>query len=104
METPASSRAREIVNIIIRAITWNILLERNARIFNDKYTVSINVIVKCIYMLISWINAAPESKKPRLEEPAPTAKCSLEFLRQPSGSGEERPTTKGVKLFNLFGW
>lgn len=42
-------------------------------------------------MMISWIDAAPESKKARLEGSVMTAKSSLEFLGHPSGSGEEGP-------------
>lgn len=51
------SQVRVAEDIIIRAITWNMQLERNESIFNDEYSVITNVNFKCIYILISWIDA-----------------------------------------------
>lgn len=85
------SHVRAIGEIIIRIITWNIWLERNARIFNNKYSSLHTIIVKAIYMMILWIDEAPESKKARLEGSVMTGNRSLEFFGHPSGSSEEGP-------------
>lgn len=64
-------------------------MERNARIFHNSFSDYPAVIVKIILMILSWIDAAPDVKKARLENPAATAKRSLDFLRQHPGSGDE---------------
>lgn len=81
---------RESGDIIVKAIIWNIWLERNTRIFNDNFFNYIVVIIKTIYMVFSLIASIPEAKKVILEALATTVKRSLEFLRvQHPGSGDE---------------
>ena len=80
---------REAEDIIIRAITWNIWLEKNAHIFYDKYFAYSSVIVKAIHMFLSWIAATPETRKVRQEGSTAIVKHSLEFLGQHIVSGNE---------------
>ncbi|XP_039118169.1 uncharacterized protein LOC120254088 [Dioscorea cayenensis subsp. rotundata] len=67
-------------DLLVRAINWNIWLERNARIFNSNCLSSVSIIMKIVRMLISWFDAAPEPKKAKLEVPVSKIKRSLEFL------------------------
>lgn len=84
-----SSHVRDAGDLIIRALMWNIWLERNARIFRDTYSACKSVLCKCIHMFLLWLNAVPDKKKPRLEDSAVSAKRSLDFLNDQPRSGEE---------------
>lgn len=72
----------ETREIIIKAIIWNIWLEKNKRIFHDSCYDYYVVISKIIHMVLSWIDAALYAKKALLEESVVSAKRNMEFLRQ----------------------
>ncbi|XP_039118577.1 uncharacterized protein LOC120254543 [Dioscorea cayenensis subsp. rotundata] len=67
-------------DLLIRAITWNIWIERNARIFSSSCASNATIIVKIVHMLLMWLNAVPEAKRAKLEEPIKKIKKSLEFV------------------------
>ncbi|XP_039145713.1 uncharacterized protein LOC120282947 [Dioscorea cayenensis subsp. rotundata] len=67
-------------DLLARAITWNIWIERNARIFSSSCASIASLIVKIIHMFLIWLNAAPDSKRAKLEEPIKKIKRSLEFV------------------------
>lgn len=83
-------------DLLARAITWTIWIERNARIFNSICCPTVTIIVKIEHMLLLWLSVAPDSKKARLEEPMAKVKWSLEFLSSsdptPSVPPESPPT------------
>lgn len=64
----------------MRAINWNIWLERNARIFNSNCLSADSIIIKIDRMILSWYNAAPEAKKAKLDDPMTKIKRSLDFI------------------------
>lgn len=45
---------REFGDLLIRAITQNIWIERNTRIFNDKSPHLSSIMLKIVYMLVLW--------------------------------------------------
>ncbi|XP_039114040.1 uncharacterized protein LOC120249550 [Dioscorea cayenensis subsp. rotundata] len=85
-------------DLLVRAINWNIWLERNARIFNSNCLSTVAIIFKINCMIISWYDAAPEAKKAKLEDPVSKIKRSLEFLSSADVVQVEstsRPTSPG---------
>ena len=50
---------RGMWNLLSRAITWNIWLEKNTCIFHDKFSACSPIINIIIYMFVSWITLAP---------------------------------------------
>lgn len=74
-------------DLIVRDLIWNIWLERNTYIFRDKFTLCLLVIIKIIYMFLSWITVALEIKNARMKDLATTVKHSLEFLNRSSFAG-----------------
>lgn len=56
-------------NLFLKAVMWNILIGRNNRIFTATCFTIDTIIVKIIHMVLMWMNAVPESKKPKLEHP-----------------------------------
>lgn len=76
---------KDAVDLVIRSLLWHVWLERNARIFNNAYSVHQSVLLKVIYMFLSWINAVPDAKKAKLEGSVSTAKRSLQFLGGQTG-------------------
>lgn len=64
----------------LRAITWNNWIEINACIFTSTCSPTATIIVKIVHMVLMWLNAVPDSKKAKLEEPMGKLKRSLEFL------------------------
>lgn len=89
MATPISLFSGKVGNVILRTIIWNIWLEKNARIFYDKYSVTSFVIAKSNYMFLSWIDAALETKA-RLEGSTVMAKHNLEFLGHHTVPGDKQ--------------
>lgn len=75
-----SGFVKEIGDLLIRAITWNIQLERNTPIFNDNFSLCTTIMEKILCMTVSWISTAPKAKRAKLEDSSATAKHSLEFL------------------------
>ncbi|XP_039113709.1 uncharacterized protein LOC120249266 [Dioscorea cayenensis subsp. rotundata] len=67
-------------DLLLRAVTWNIWLERNAPIFDCACSSATSIIIKIIHLVLMWINAAPDSKKAKLEEPSGKLRRSLDFL------------------------
>lgn len=67
-------------DLLVKSIMWNIWIKRNARIFNFNCLPTVSNIMKIEHMLLSWLNAAPDSKKTKVEEPTMKIKRSLEFL------------------------
>jgi len=67
-------------DLLVKAINWNIWLERNARIFNFNCLSSDTIILKIIRMLMSWYFAAPESKKAKIEDSVTKIRRNLDFL------------------------
>lgn len=67
-------------DLLLRAITWNIWLERNACIFTSSCSSTATIIVKISHMVLMWLNAVPDSKRAKLEESISKIKRSLEFL------------------------
>lgn len=74
-----SKSIRVCWDMLIRAIIWNIWLERNARIFNFTCASSNSIVAKIVHMVLLWFNAVPDSKRAKLEEPMQKIKRSLEF-------------------------
>lgn len=58
-----------------------IQLERNAHIFNDKFSLHASIIIKVIYIFYRELILTPEAKKAKLENSVVSAKRNLEFLR-----------------------
>lgn len=83
-------------DLIARAITWNIWIERNARIFNSTCIPIVSIIVKIEHVILLWMSTAPDSKKARLEEPLAKVKRSLEFL----SSADPTPSVPPESLRN----
>lgn len=67
-------------DLLLRAIKWNIWLERNAHIFTSTCASTIIIIIKNVHMILMWMNAAPDSKRAKLDEPMRKIKRILEFL------------------------
>ncbi|XP_039134190.1 uncharacterized protein LOC120271576 [Dioscorea cayenensis subsp. rotundata] len=67
-------------DLLLKAITWVIWLERNARIFTASCLLTVALILKIEHLVLSWFSAAPESKRAKLEDPMAKVKRSLEYL------------------------
>ncbi|XP_039136892.1 uncharacterized protein LOC120274393 [Dioscorea cayenensis subsp. rotundata] len=80
---------RDVGHLISRALLWNVWLERNARIFRESFSAHSIILRKIIHMFLLWVDAVPESKKARFNEPTATAKHSLDFLIDNTRAGED---------------
>lgn len=61
-------------------MTWNIWIERNARIFDCVCSSTTSIILKIIHVVLMWMNVAPDAKKAKLEESSGKLRRSLDFL------------------------
>ena len=71
---------REIGDMLIRAISWNIWLERNERIFSAKFRPLSTIIMKIDHMLLLWLSALPVRKRAKFEDSISSIRRSLEFI------------------------
>ncbi|XP_039122026.1 uncharacterized protein LOC120258641 [Dioscorea cayenensis subsp. rotundata] len=87
--------ARLSVDFPVKALTWNIWLARNDRIFNAKILPTHCIIININRMLLSWFDALANSAKEKLEDSMSKVKRSLEFLGSRSQLVGEGYTCRG---------
>ncbi|XP_039130839.1 uncharacterized protein LOC120267212 [Dioscorea cayenensis subsp. rotundata] len=74
--------SRIYVDLVVKALAWNIWLARNDRIFNNKIASARCLIMNIDRMLLSWFDALADNVKGKIDETMSTVKRSLEFLGQ----------------------
>lgn len=71
---------RDMGDLVVKSIVWNICLARNDYIFNAN-TLPIHAhILKIDHRLISWFSTVVEGAKAKMEDSISSIRRSLEFL------------------------
>ncbi|XP_039123503.1 uncharacterized protein LOC120260129 [Dioscorea cayenensis subsp. rotundata] len=80
---------RDIGDLVVKSIVWNIWLARNDYMFNATVVYAHALILKIDRMLLTWISTAAEGPTSKLEEHSSTIRQSLEFHNTSvEGSGD----------------
>lgn len=66
LRSSISKSIRVCWDMLIRAIIWNIWLERNARIFNFTCASSNSIVAKIVHMVLLWFNAGSWLQKGKI--------------------------------------
>ncbi|XP_039117658.1 uncharacterized protein LOC120253386 [Dioscorea cayenensis subsp. rotundata] len=76
--------SRVAVDLVVKALVWNIWIARNDRIFNDKILPATCILLCINRMLLSWFDALADGAKAKLEDTMAIVRGSLEFLESRS--------------------
>ncbi|XP_039129007.1 uncharacterized protein LOC120265183 [Dioscorea cayenensis subsp. rotundata] len=68
------------VDLVIKALVWNIWLARNDRIFNAKILSTHCTVLSINRMILSWFDALADNAKTKVEDTMAAVKRSLEFV------------------------
>ncbi|XP_039141256.1 uncharacterized protein LOC120278572 [Dioscorea cayenensis subsp. rotundata] len=78
--TNLNPQLRILLDLISRAVTWNIWIQRNTRIFQFNALPHFSIIFKVANVLLSWFSTAADRHQHSLNEASQKIKRSLNFL------------------------
>lgn len=71
---------RLIWDLLARAITWNIWMEKMHTFSHFKLLSPISIMMKIDHLLLLWLTTMEDSKKAKLEDAIKSVRRSLKFL------------------------
>lgn len=87
---------RDMSDIVIKAIVWNVWLTRNDYIFNANVLHVYSVIIKIDCMILSWCSSVGDRSQEKTLDSLTSIRHSLEFLRP---RAEERVENSAFEEF-----